>query len=192
MLILLSAPPVLHAENYMGRSMEMQVMVANPEHTADMITDWTERRGGYYIYKSTDLVVLRVPMKGLEELRLYIEGNAEQIVSVAFEAQDLRLSMVSVQSGIRSREEILERNLRYLRNTDVEGTLAIEREITRLLQEIESLKGRLRRIKNDMTFALAEIHLSFMEQTLPQDIPSSFEWINSVDFYSFVKGRFTR
>jgi len=26
----------------------------------------------------------------------------------------------------------------------------------------------------------------YLEQTLPENIPSSFDWINSVDFYSFA------
>jgi len=188
LLVLLTGPHMLHAENYMSRTMVMQVMVADPEVTADRMVEWIEGRGGYYIYKSPDLIIIRISMENLEGLRLFTEGEAEQVVSVAFEAQDLRGSIITLQSGIVSGEEILERNLRYLRNADVEGTLAIEREVTRLLKEIEDLKGRLRRLENDIRFARAEIYLSFMEQTLPQTIPSSFAWINSIDFYGFVEG----
>ncbi len=187
-LFSLTVPTQLHGEQYLSRSMRAQIMVANPEHTVHRIAAWTERRGGYYIFKSMDLVVVRVPMEELEKLRALTEKEAEQVVSVNFEALDLRESILRAQSGIQSREEILQKNLLYLDRADVEGTLAIEREIFRLLQEIENLKGRLRKLSTDIRFAHAEIHLSFIEQTLPQDVPSSFQWINTIDFYGFVQG----
>jgi hypothetical protein len=167
--------------------MGVQILVADPEGTAGRLAEWAEGRGGYYTYKSTELLVLRVPMDQLEALRVLAEGEAEQVVSIGFEAQDLREGIVSATSGIRSREEILEKNLSYLDRADVAGTLAIEREITRLLQEIEALKGRLNMLVHDTRYARAEIQLSFMEQTLPHDIPSSFQWINSIDFYTYVQ-----
>jgi hypothetical protein len=187
----LLVPAALHAERYLARSMQVQVLVANPERTADLLAEWSEDHGGYYTFKSTEMLVLRIPMDQLESLRVLTEQEAEQLVSIGFDAQDLREGIVSARSGIQSREEILERNLRYLDRADVEGTLAIEREITRLLQEIEALKGRLTRLVHDTRYARAEIQIRFMEQTLPHDIPSSFQWINSVDFYTFVQGGFT-
>jgi hypothetical protein len=187
-LFSLAFPTQIHGEQYLSRSMRAQIMVADPERTAQRIAAWTERSGGYYIFKSMDLVVVRVPMEDLEKLRALTEKEAEQVVSINFEALDLRESILRTQSGIQSREEILRKNLFYLDRADVEGTLAIEREILRLLQEIENLKGRLRKLTADIKFARAEIHLSFIEQTLPQDVPSSFQWINTIDFYGFVQG----
>ena len=56
------------------------------------------------------------------------------------------------------------------------------------MEEIENQKGRLRKLENDRLFALGEIKLSFKEQTIPTDVPSSFAWINTIDFYRFMKG----
>jgi len=190
LLCVLSGPAPIHGEQYLSRSMRAQIMVADPKRAAENITEWTEERGGYYLFRSMVTVVVRIPMEELEELRMFTERTAEQVVSMDFEAQDLRESIIRAKSGIQSREEILKKNLRFLDRADVEGTLAIEREITRLLQEIEQFKGRLRKLTTDVRFARAEIHLSFTEQTLPQDIPSSFQWINTIDFYRFVKGRY--
>ena len=111
-------------------------------------------------------------------------------MAVTPSAVDLREDLLGVRSGIRSREEILQRNLAFLDRADVKGTLAIEREVMALLREIEGLKGRLRRLEADRMMALARIDLTFLEQTLPEDIPSSFGWINGVSFYGFVGGGF--
>ena len=77
-------------------------------------------------------------------------------------------------------------NLQYIDQTDVEGTLAIEKEIMQLLTEIEQLKGRLRKLTVDRNYALAQVNLQILGQSLPTDIPSSFGWINTIDFYTFV------
>jgi hypothetical protein len=176
----------VYAEDFLAHSMHASILVSNPTHTAEMITQWTEDRGGYFVYKSSELVRVRVPSDQFGSLRIFVEENAEQIVELGINARDLREEIVRLRSGIKSREEILQRNLLYLGRTDVAGTLAIEREIMMLMGEIENLKGRLRKLNIDRDLAQVEVYLSFQEQTLPQDIPSSFEWINTIDFFHFL------
>ncbi len=48
----------------------------------------------------------------------------------------------------------------------------------------------MRKLETDRTFARAEIKLAFLEQSIPERLPSSFAWINGVDFYAFVRGAF--
>ncbi len=190
-LIILSLPVSLPgAENYLSHSINAVILVSDAELTANSLTTWIEKAGGYYIFKSRDHVALRIPYQEIGDLRLYLENIAEEVVKIELQAQDLRESILQTRSGLRSREEILTQNLQYIDKTDVKGTLAIEQEILRLVNEIEGLKGRLRKLETDKMFARGEIFLSFQEQTLPEDIPSSFDWINSVDFYRFVEEDF--
>jgi hypothetical protein len=189
--ILLVSPVMLQGdENYLSHNISAVVLVSDAEHTSDLLTGWAENTGGYYIFKSRDRVSLRIPYQKIGDLRSYLEDVSEEVVKIDLQAQDLRETILQARSGLRAREEILEQNLKYIDKTDVKGTLAIEKEILRLVSEIESLKGRLRKLETDRLFARGEIHLSFQEQTLPQDIPSSFDWINSVDFYSFMEEDF--
>ena len=175
------------AENYLSHSIRVTILVADPEHTADILTQWVEDLGGYYLFRSKDRVTLRIPYEEIGNLRSYLENIAEELVKVNLEAHDLRESILQLRSGLQAREEILEQNLEYIDKTDVKGTLAIEQEIRRLIEEIESHKGRLRKLEADRRFAYGEVHLSFKEQTLPEDIPSSFGWINTIDFYRFMQ-----
>ena len=59
-----------------------------------------------------------------------------------------------------------------------------------LIAEIEELKGELQRIAADRALSWAQVDFQVLQETLPTDIPSSFEWVNTVDFYSFVGGGF--
>ena len=135
-------------------------------------------------------MIFRFPYSEVGRLRDFLENIAETVVELSLEARDLRESILGLQSGIRSREEILEQNLRYIDQTDVEGTLAIEQEVMQLLTEIEQLKGKLRKLTVDRAYALAQVNLRILGQSLPTDIPSSFGWINTIDFYDFVEEGF--
>jgi hypothetical protein len=149
---------------------------------------WLEQEGGYYLHRSKDRVTLRIPYQKIGSLRTYIESIAEEVVKVELEAHDLREETLRLMSGLEAREEILMKNLGYIDKTDVKGTLAIEGEIRMLVEEIENHKGRLGKLETDRLFALGDIKLNFKEQTIPKDIPSSFDWINTIDFYRFIKG----
>jgi hypothetical protein len=186
MMLVVCAVPVYGAD-YMYHQYRTTILVTDPEHSADLIIEWVEDGGGYYTYKSQEIVVLRVPAEKTGSLRGYLEQISEAVVEVSVQSRDLREQIVTLRSRIKSGEEVLRRNLQYLDRADVEGTLAIEREIRSLLTELESFKGSLRKLETDRRYAYFEVVLSFQEQTLPQDIPSSFVWINTIDFYYFAE-----
>jgi hypothetical protein len=175
-------------QEFLHHSVDAALLVGDAEKAAGEIVRWVETRGGYFVVKATDMVVVRIPAPAIGKLRPFLESISGRIVRYNPVATDLRRELLTVRAGIESREEILQKNLEYIDNTDVGGTLAIEQEITELQQEIEQLKGRERRLVTDRRFARAEIALAFQEQTLPDTIPSSFEWVNTVGFFTFMRG----
>jgi hypothetical protein len=173
-------------ENFLHHSISATLLVADADQSSDGLSDWADRVGGYFLLKSGEEVVIRFPYSEVGALRNYLEEISELVVDISLQAVDLREDILGLQSGIQSREEILERNLTFIDQADVKGTLAIEKEVMWLLQEVEQLKGRLRKLTADRLLARAHVRFRFREQTLPTDIPSSFQWINTIDFYSFV------
>ena len=187
MAFLAIALPSLADENYLFHRIDATILVADVEISGDRLEEWTDAAGGYLLRKSNESVVIRLPYTEVGRLRDYLEEISETVVAVSLQATDLRESILGIQSGIDSREEILEKNLTFIDQADVSGTLAIEKEIMQLLSEIEGLKGSLRKVTVDRAYAWAQIYLRFMDQSLPSDIPSSFRWINTVDFYEFMR-----
>lgn len=177
-------------EGWLAHRVRATVLVADPDKAAEAVTRWAEEAGGFFLLRSGEGAVIRFPNAAVGALRGLLEGLAEEVVDFSPEARDLREDLLGLQSGIRSREEILQRNLSYLDGADVEGTLAIEQEVLGLLREIEALKGRLNRLEADRRLALAEVSFRFLEQSVPTDLPSSFGWINTVDYASFQMGGF--
>ena len=185
-IICLLSVQAVAEENYLHHGVQATILVADVDPSIDRLAHWADKAGGYLLYKSSDQVIFRFPYTEVGRLRDYLQQISETVVELTLQAQDLRESILGIQSGIRSREEILQQNLQYIDQTDVEGTLAIEKEIMQLLTEIEQLKGRLRKLTVDRAYALAQVNLRILGQSLPTDIPSSFGWINTIDFYRFM------
>lgn len=172
---------------FLARDIQAHLLVHDPESTIQRLVEWAEERGGYFVYRSLQRVELRIPSRYSSEVRLLTEEIGEEVIDLTIEARDLRQRMLQVNAGIKSRREILSRNLAHLRRADLESALAIEQEVSRLMEEIERLEGELRRLQRDISFARVEMNLTFQGQELPVDIPSSFAWIDQVDFYRYME-----
>jgi hypothetical protein len=174
------------AENYLYQIIKATVLVADPDKTADTLELWAEQNGGYALLTSSDQVVLRLPFEQIPQLRNKLEELSDYILDLSPQSRDLREAILETVAKINSRQEVLRQTLSLLDQADVKGTLAIEKEVLTLIEEIEQLTATLQTLNLNRTFSRAEISLRYLEQTVPENIPSSFEWINGVDFYSFI------
>ena len=174
-------------QNYLYQILEATVLVADPDHSADELEAWAEDNGGYALLTSSDRVVLRLPFEQMPRLRVKLEELSDYVLDLSPQSQDLREPILETVAKINSRQEVLRQTLALLDQADVEGTLAIEKEVHTLIEEIEELTAALQTLNLNRTFSRAEVSLRYLEQTLPQNIPSSFDWINDVDFYSFIR-----
>ncbi len=182
--IILSSP--LFSEDNLYYRVSARLLVKDRQKTSENLSDWAEREGGYFTLFSLERLSLRIPDTKLETLKELLEAESEEIIEYSQTASDLREEILLSRSHLKSREELLARNMEYLDRSDFEGTLTLENEIRRLMQEIDSLKGRLKKYENDSAYAYVDLNLSFRNQSIPVGRPSRFEWINSMDFYSFI------
>ncbi len=166
-----------------------RLLVKNGNASGDRITLWNEEQGGYYTQKSRDLVVLRLPAEKLDKLKSLLETESSELLDYSRSAEDLKEDFLMTRSALEAKEELLQKNLSYLNRSDFQGTLSLEREIRRLGNEIDALKGHLRFLENNSRFAYVELYFSFKNQSILQDRPSRFDWINSMNFYKFMKSR---
>jgi hypothetical protein len=185
-LLVLAAQAPLWAATLSYR-LRASVIVLDADKAARVLASWAEEAGGYFLKRSSESVIFRVPAARFGEVRARVASVAEVVVSYEPSATDVREQVAAADSGIRSREEALALILGYLEQADVAGTLALEREVAGLMKDLETLQGRKSRLENDAAFALVEVSLSSRRQTVPAQRPSSFEWVNSVDLYRFVR-----
>lgn len=176
----------LFAQESLAQSVSAQIAVTDPQAAARDLSDWAERQGGYFVVRSLDRISFRVPPRSLPELRAELDSVAFQVLSYNPAARDLTSDLSAVEAGIRSRSDAVERIVQYLSSADVTGTLAFERELTGLVSEVESLEGRRRYLLDSVALARVEVGLSSTERQKPEELPSSFDWINTLGLYRFL------
>ena len=184
LVALVAAAPLVAQTLY--HDVRAQVVVLDAEAAGRRLTEWAEAAGGYYLSRSSAGVVLRVPAARIAELKPVLEDVAEVVLSYRPSATDVREELGAVQSSITSTREALELILSYVDEADVVGTLALEQEIAQLVTQMERLEGRRRKLTNDAAYARVEVVLSSRRQSVPEQRPSSFDWINTVDLYRFL------
>lgn len=175
------------SEDYLAYTLYARVLVNDPIIAGDTITEWIEAKGGYFYYKSKDGVYVRLPDQYLGEFVEFLKTLGQEIEDISPQSVDLRENMQAAESGLTSLEEMLQRNLQLFDRADVDATLAIEQEITYLIEEIERYKGQLKKFNVDRAYAQIQIDLSFRASALPEKIHSSFSWINNLNLYNFVQ-----
>src|SRR6056297_2074187 len=73
----------------LARSISATLLVSAPEKAAEEALAWTEARDGYFLVRSTDLVVLLFPSEKLGEFRTFLEELSEDIIDLSIESHDM-------------------------------------------------------------------------------------------------------
>lgn len=121
---------------------------------------------------------LRVPVERYEEflaaVREAVRELGAEIQRVSVDSQDVTEEFYDVEARIRNKKKAEERLLDLLENAtgELEDILTVERELSRVREEIERVEGRLR-VLSDLT-SLTTINLSVSERRdyVPEESPS--------------------
>jgi hypothetical protein len=188
-IILFSCSLIYAQENtsYLTYQLDVFLLVEDPDQASIDIIRYTEQNGGYFLYSSESGVSVRIPIENLSGFTSYLREVGEEVEDYSPTAIDVREEIIFLESGINSRQEILDRNIELLEETNIDDTLVIEAEIIRLLNEIEELKGRLRRINVERGYTLVNISFTFLTSSIPNNIESMFGWINSLGLYTYIE-----
>ena len=168
-------------------SITLQLIASDADSTGRSIAQWADAVGGYFTFRSEQQVLIRIPPGRVPELRPYVAALGDTVVSYNPSAIDYREEMARNMAAITSRTEALNRILTFMDEADITATLSFERELRSLLQEIEYYTGQSRRIGNEVAFASATINLFSRQRSIPEQRPSTFDWINTVDLYRFLQ-----
>jgi len=170
----------------------LSVGVFEPEKSAQASIELAEKVGGYLKSRSNNDLVVRIPadqffafIKELESFGLMASRviNSEDITS---QFVDLTIRLNNLMITRTRLQAILEK----ARN--VEETLAVERELTRVSGEIEQIKGRLRLFQNLVDFATVQLtfflrHGQSSVTPNPVKVDTPIYWIKRFDVVTLFR-----
>ncbi|MBN1837297.1 MAG: DUF4349 domain-containing protein [Spirochaetales bacterium] len=180
--------PVAYPETgTMRQTLDAVALVEDRFETADRLEAWVESNGGYLISRLEEQLVLRVPSAALERFVDFLESAADELIQVQQQSEDISQSLLEAEAGIRSKTDLFDKALTLIDQTDLATTLEMESEVLSILTDLEALRGQYRKLLGEVALARVQVDFRLQEEKLPENLPSSFAWINAVDFYSFMR-----
>lgn len=145
-------------------SARITMAVADIESCLAMVQKHADEMGGYMISMASDGITVRVPAKEFFGLLDRLKGLG-QTLTKDINASDVTDEYVDLQLRLKNAEALRDRFLAILAQAkDVKDTLAVERELNRIREEIERIKGRLAMLSQQIRYSTVEVHFVQMKE----------------------------
>jgi hypothetical protein len=145
-----------------------------------------EQMGGWFSRFSGDGVTMRIPTSGVDA---YLAAAQElgDVEDRQYGREDLGGRIADAESRLKARREVLARYLSVLEEASPKAVVQVEREITRVVGEIEGLEGQLRVLQDRVDHAEVSLSFRYRERRAPiRDGSSSFAWLNTMNVADFL------
>jgi len=164
----------------------MTLKVANREETAETLIADAANVGGYFAKHTAEQVVLRIPVAETEG---FLDRSAELglVVQRNYSSTDLGGELLDLRSRLKARNQILEQFFDLVPTAGSKSIVSVEREIVRLVADIEKIRGRIKLLEHQSTMARIDVAFRFRDRAAPsRDGSSSFSWLNTLNVADIV------
>ena len=171
-----STPQTESSNRLVTKNSSLGIVVKNVRETQDKIVQQAESNGGYMVQTSLNYpeeapyaqIVLRVPSEKLNQTVTSIRGFAVKVTSESVYGQDVTDQYVDIQAQIDSLTQTKTRYEDIRQKTEaVDQLVAIQRELTNVQTQIDSLIGRQKYLEQTAKLSLVTVDLSTDELALP-------------------------
>ncbi|MBN2307340.1 MAG: DUF4349 domain-containing protein [Candidatus Hydrogenedentes bacterium] len=158
----------------------LALVVNNVADTIDRIKRAAEDAGGYMQSMTAESIVVKVPAAQFLTV-LAGFGQLGEVTDKDVRASDITDTMRDLRIRLANAEEVRTRLVQLLERADkVEDAIKIEKELGRVTETIELLKGEIQALENRVAYSVITVHLS---STLPQvafkkQVP--FPWVRDL------------
>jgi hypothetical protein len=170
-------------ERYLIKTATVTLEVRETKAAAERLTALIKENKGYVadlrewvdaLGNQSATVTFRVPANRFEEVLTSVKSLGTPL-DVQVSSEDVTEEYVDVEAQLRNLKRTEERLLGHLSRTGrLADTLAVERELSRVRQEIERLEGRLRYLSHRVAFCTVTVTLRQSARTQPLVPPEAF------------------
>jgi hypothetical protein len=176
------APAPAAAKRMIIYTANLGLRVANANTTRKAIEDLVRGFSGFIQRETLDMVAFRVRPEHFETAMAAIEKMGE-VTARQVSSDDVTEQYFDVALRIEVAEKSRQRLMEILKNAlQTKDVLEIERDIRRLTEEIEGMKGSLRVLQDQIAYATITVNLAEkvqdQERPMPRRVPTlRFEWL---------------
>lgn len=158
-----------------------QIFEAVSKHKAQIQED---REGKNYnsLYRN---ITIRVPSKDFESLVTDVSQGVAYFDTKEISSQDVTEQFIDIEARLKAKKELENRYLELLKKAQkVSEILEIERELSKIREEIEAKQGQLNYLQNRVSMSTLAIH--FYKQTTNTGVTASY----GSKMWNAIKGGF--
>jgi len=158
----------IDADRMIIRTANMQLVVDDVRDTMDKITDLSENLGGFVVASSSwkegervvGQITVRVPSSDFNYAMGVLRSLAVEVNSETTSAQDVTEEYVDLEATLRNLEATETQLLKLMEKAEkVEDILNVQRELSRVQQDIERTKGRMQYLERTSAMSLIQVSL---------------------------------
>jgi hypothetical protein len=182
-----SSPPSGFTQTEAALISKIVLKVNNKSQAADDLVKKANALGGYFALLTDKSIKLKIPALQLKSFLSFVEKQGV-IADRDYESIYLGEMLGRKQASLKSKETVLKKYLEVLNQAEDKSIFFVEKEVVKLIQEIETLKGEIRVIKHRLKFAEVNVSFEFRDRKAPSpDGRSSFPWLNTLNLVDMVK-----
>lgn len=172
------------SDRKISKNAQLEIKVKSLDDSMNFITNKTNSYKGYIVSSSsyapntdyetkTANISLRVPSDSLDQFLKEIKTYAKETIHESIFTQDITEEYIDVKAKITSLESSEQRLTKLLDKTEsVKEIVEVEKELSRLRGEIDSLKGRFKFIENSVVTSLVRIYMEEIPNPVSISDPS--------------------
>jgi hypothetical protein len=170
-------------------SANLAIGVAAVESSLVAVQQIAEKAGGYMQTLTSTSITIRVPAKEFFPILQQLQ-ELGRVINKNIRAEDVTDEYFDLQLRLKNATAIIERLQAMLAKAEnVKDTLEIEKELNRVREEIERMKGRIALL--DKLVALSTIEVAFVqaqEHVVTRSLPEiPFPWVNDLSIESVLR-----
>lgn len=168
-----------------GSSLTLQV--SDRDTTTTKLIQQAESLGGYFSVVTNESLTLKVPADKAAELTAFVKANWKP-VEESYRSEEVLGSMDQLRARLKAKQELLNRFEELLATADANDIVEVEAAATRLIHEIEVLKGQLRALQHRLDYATVVLNFRLLERQRPRDDGRSpFAWLNGLGLDALLR-----
>lgn len=158
----------------------LTIQVSDRDATAASLVRQAEALGGYFSVVTHEALTLKVPTDKAAGLIAYAKSNWKP-VEESYRSEEVVGAMDQLRARLKAKQELLDRFEKLLATADARDIVEVEAAATRLIHEIEVLKGQLQALQHRLDYATVVLNFRLLERQRPRDEGRSpFAWLNGL------------
>lgn len=157
----------------------LSILVKNVRESVESIRDLSRKLGGFVTNSDISeregikgslkaTITIRVPAEKFDLALKDLKDSALKVKSEKITGQDVTEEYTDLQSRLRNLEATEEQLLQIMKRAgEIKDVLEVQKELTRIREQIETTKGRIKYLEESAQLSSITIYLATEEEELP-------------------------